>query len=291
MSLKIIEQQLQKYLPETKRDELNALKEIAQEIALYALSRSDFFKHAGFQGGSCLRIIHGLNRFSEDLDFIALHPNKDFSWEPYLQIIKDEFILYGLSIDVIDRSKLDRGIKLAFLKDSSFGKVLVLKHPRSAQDKQNILIKLEIDTNPPMGSHFETHFLTFPTTYSLLTQDLPSLFAGKCHALLCRPFVKGRDWYDFIWYTAQRVIPNFKHLQLALEQTGPWSGQHLAIDATWLLSELATKIKSIDWSEAQRDAAFFLSKNQQEQLMLWSTDFFLSFLKKFQSYLITSSSP
>jgi len=138
MSIKIIEERLKEYTPTSQQDELNAVKEIVQEIALCALARSGLFKMAAFQGGSCLRIVYHLNRFSEDLDFILLKPDRLFVWEPFLKVLKMEFELYALEFQIIDRSKADKAIKMAFLKDNSFGKVFILKHPRSISDKQTI---------------------------------------------------------------------------------------------------------------------------------------------------------
>jgi predicted nucleotidyltransferase component of viral defense system len=285
MSIKLIEERLKEYSPASQRDELNSLKEIVQEIGLCALARADFFKIAAFQGGSCLRIIHKLNRFSEDLDFIMLKPDKTFVWEPFLKALQFEFTLYDLAFEVIDRSKADSAVKLAFLKDNSFGKVLLFKHPRSSSDKQSIQIKLEIDTNPPLGSSFENNFLDFPYPFSIITQDLPSLFASKCHALLCRPYVKGRDWYDFIWYVSKKIIPNYIHLQYALEQIGPWQNQKINVTDKWLIEALKDKIAIIDWHDAKRDAENFLRAHEREALKVWGEEFFLSTIKKFTDYL------
>jgi hypothetical protein len=147
-----------RYPIQSKQSEENAIKEICQEIALAGLARENFFKHAMFQGGTCLRIMHGLQRFSEDLDFILMKPNAKFNWELYLHSISVEFEAFGLALEVIDRSDADGTIKKAFLKESSFGKILNLQYSRSRSDKQKILIKLEIDINPPMGSIPETNF-------------------------------------------------------------------------------------------------------------------------------------
>lgn len=285
MLIKIIEKRLQHYQPKTQRDELNALKEIIQEVVLCGLSKADFFNHAAFQGGSCLRIIHNLNRFSEDLDFILCEPNKSFVWQPFLQALHQEFLLYGLEVEVIDRSKVDKVIKQAFLKDSSFGKVLLLSHPRSSEDKQKIKIKLEIDTNPPAGSTFTTHFLNFPYSFALQAQDLPSLFASKCHALLCRSYAKGRDWYDFCWYVSHKVIPNFVHLAKACEQAGPWSSQSVPSSPQWLITQLNDKASSIDWEQAKNDITNFLTPHEREHLNVWGNEFFLATINKLANYL------
>ncbi len=281
MSIKLIEERLKEYSPASQRDELNVLKEIVQEIGLCALARADFFKIAAFQGGSCLRIIHKLNRFSEDLDFIMLKPDKTFVWEPFLKALQFEFTLYDLAFEVIDRSKADNAVKLAFLKDNSFGKVLLFKHPRSSSDKQSIQIKLEIDTNPPLGSSFENNFLDFPYPFSIITQDLSSLFASKCHALLCRPYIKGRDWYDFIWYVSKKITPNYIHLQYALEQIGPWQNQKINVTSQWLVQALKDKITTINWQDAKKDAENFLRAHEREALKVWGDEFFISTIKKF----------
>ncbi|MFC1894963.1 nucleotidyl transferase AbiEii/AbiGii toxin family protein [Candidatus Dependentiae bacterium] len=280
MSIKIIEERLKEYNPVSQRDELNALKEIIQEISLCALSRTLFFTKAAFQGGSCLRILYGLNRFSEDLDFILLEPNKTFVWEPFLKSMQLEFKLYSLEFDVIDRSKADRVVKMAFLKESSFGKVFIFDHPRGPSDKQTIKIKLEIDTNPPSGSEFENNFIDFPYAFSIVSQDLPSLFASKCHALLCRPYTKGRDWFDFVWYISKKIMPNFVHLTAAINQYGPWRNKNIIITKSWLIESLSEKIETIDWVNAKSDAENFLKVSDRESLNIWSADFFLAMVKK-----------
>jgi len=280
MNIKIIEERLKEYAPTSQRDELNAIKEIAQEIALCSLARSNFFNSAAFQGGSCLRIVHKLNRFSEDLDFILFESNKTFVWEPFLKALQSEFALYNLEIQVIDRSKADQAVKQAFLKDTSFGKVLVLTHPRSPSDKQSVQIKLEIDTNPPAGSNFQTHYLDFPYEFSIVTQDLPSLFASKCHALLCRPYTKGRDWFDFVWYVSKKIVPNYVHLTNALQQAGPWQGQNVIASGEWLVEALKNKIVTVDWTVAKTDAEYFLQASRRDVLNVWGNDFFLEMANK-----------
>jgi hypothetical protein len=285
MSIKIIEERIKQYAPTSQRDELNALKEIVQEISLCALARADFFKIAAFQGGSCLRIVHSLNRFSEDLDFILFTPDKTFAWAPYLNALQLEFTLYDLQFHIIDRSKADNAVKLAFLKDTSFGKVLIFSHPRGPSDKQSIQIKLEIDTQPPADSSFQTNFVDFPYPFSIVTQDLPSLFASKCHALLCRPYIKGRDWFDFLWYVSKKVIPNFAHLQNALEQVGPWQNQKITVTHDWLIATLRNKISTINWAEAKVDAEHFLRIDDRNALKVWGNDFFLATVGKLDNYL------
>lgn len=285
MSIKIISERLKEYSPISTRDEINALKEIVQEIALCALARANFFNKAAFQGGSCLRIVHKIKRFSEDLDFILKEKDLTFEWEPFLKSLQLEFKLYGLEFDVIDRSKADKAIKSAFLKNNSFGKVFIFTHPRGQSDKQTIQIKLEIDTNPPSGSGYEVQFLDFPSTYSIVTQDLSSLFASKCHALLCRPYTKGRDWFDFVWYVSKKIVPNYKHLESAIYQTGPWQKQNLAVSREWLIEALKNTVKKIDWIAAKRDIEFLLRASERDSLNVWGQEFFIATTDKLNNYL------
>jgi hypothetical protein len=137
-------------------------------------------------------------------------------------------------------------------------------------------IKLEIDINPPAQSGFDFTYLDFPLDFEVCHQDLPSNFALKIHALLCRPYLKGRDWYDFNWYIKQNVKPNLPHLRAALRQIGPWQDQQLAIDLHWVVQRLLEKIASIDWKSAAADVARFLGSNERESLKLWSAKFFNS---------------
>ncbi len=280
MTIDIINDRLKAYAIVTKQAELNALKEISQEIALAGLARAGFFKHALFQGGTCLRIIHELKRFSEDLEFILNEPDQSFKWEPYLIGIKTEFEAFGLSLSVIDRAKASDTVKKAFLKESSFGKVLNLHYERARSDIQTINIKLEIDTNPPAGSVPETHVLDFPYPLPIISQDLPSLFSGKCHALLCRKYIKGRDWFDFIWYIQHKIHPNYTLLKNALEQSGPYQNQAINISPEWLTNELAKKIKSLNWDVVAKDVKKFLPSDFIHTLDAWNKDLFLGLLRK-----------
>jgi len=285
MSVKIIQERLDSYQPQNQQEEEFALKEILQEIALAGLARTDFFKFAAFQGGTALRILYSLDRFSEDLDFIAVKPSADFEWEAYLKNLETEFSAYGIEIKSEDRSKADETVKKAFLKDQSFARILMLKHWGRSGRLGAIRIKFEIDTNPPTGSRSEIRYLDFPFAAAVAVQDLPSLFAGKNHALLCRGYVKGRDWYDFLWHVTRKTPINFDFLSQACDQQGPWAGQHIAADKEWYLWELESKIRSIDWKEVKNDVARFLRPQAQQSLELWSVDFFLDRIRKLKEFL------
>ncbi len=280
MSVQMIQQRLLNYNCKTDIEEQQAIREITQEVVLAALGRGDFFKQALFQGGTCLRIFYGLNRFSEDMDFILRETNPDFQLKDHIKHLTDELAAYGYNIEITDRDSADVTVKKVFLKDDSLGKVIDLRHANQAGPMAKIRIKLEVDTNPPAGSGHELKYLDFPFVSSVAVQDRPSLFAGKLHALLCREYIKGRDWYDFIWYTGNRTGINYAFLTSAINQLGPWQGQSITVDKAWLLNELERKIVSMNWKQSAEDVRRFVRVAEQPSLDLWSKDLFLGQLDK-----------
>ena len=103
--------------------------------------------------------------------------------------------------------------------------------------------------------------------------------------MLCRPYLKGRDWYDFNWYIAKGITPNLELLKNALEQYGPWKGESIDVDREWLVKELGEKISSIDWNDAAADVERFLMPVEQKSLKLWSEKFYMSKLNKLNGLL------
>lgn len=271
--IELIQQRLDEYQASNAIEEEQAIKEIIQEIALFALWKAGFFEVAAFQGGTSLRILHKLSRFSEDLDFILKEPNTDFDWSYYLEKLLENLEEFGLKTEVKDKSRMDQAVRKAVLKNNSVSKQLNLSFYRGKQDQKQT-IKLEIDVNPPSGSEFEYTYKDFPVDYEICHQDLSSNFALKIHALLSRPYLKGRDWYDFNWYVKKGIKPNLPLLQAALIQDGPWSGVDLEIDENWLRDVLLKKISSIDWNEAAADVERFLNKIDKDSLRLWDERFF-----------------
>ena len=276
MSVKMIQDRLDGYGCRSTLEEEQSLREITQEIVLAALGRTDFFQKAGFQGGTCLRIFHGMNRFSEDLDFALQKPDASFALQPYLEGLAKELTAYGYGLEMDDRSKVDQAVRMAFVKDDSLGNLLQLNYKPAAGPLRKLRIKLEVDTNPPAGASFETKYLDFPFPSAVCVFDLPSLLAGKLHALLCREYLKGRDWYDFIWYTARRTPANYSLLSSALDQMGPWKGQGVRTDCAWCVEQLQMKIKSTDWKRAREDVRRFVKQNELPSLDVWSREFFLA---------------
>ncbi len=271
MGIKIIQDRFKNFKLQTKQDEENALREISHEIALCALARTDFFKHAAFIGGSCLRIVHGLQRFSEDLDFWTLQPEPQFAWQTYLQAVQQEFKAHAFDMEIVDRAKADEKRKRAFLKKDSIGKVLILTHSRAFEGNKKLQIKFEIDTNPPTGAGFESKNREFPSTFPITVLDRPSLFASKVGALFDLSKQKGRHWYDFTWYVHHRWPLNFQLLANCLksfpEMTTPL-----------LQQALAKIIESCDWKSLMDDVRPFLSREEQETLNLWNNQTFLGYV-------------
>lgn len=282
-----IKEMLERYECKSPSDYKNALKEIMQEIALLGLSRQKFFDKAAFYGGTALRISHGLNRFSEDMDFTLLEEDTSFDISKYLKGIEEEFITYGLKLNSkrIEKS-IENSVESAFLKANTLEHLLLiegLENPASGTNKNELIkIKLEIDTFPPMPmGEYETKFLTLPIPFSYKILTLPSLFGGKLHALLCRKYkgerVKGRDYYDFIWYINKKVSPDLAYLKGKLCESQKWGrdDDFTLADLKALLSE---KFDSTNWEQAKKDVAPFLKNNNE--LEIWSSEFFKSLTER-----------
>jgi predicted nucleotidyltransferase component of viral defense system len=280
MSVKMIQDRLDGYGCGSALEEEQALREITQEIVLAALGRTDFFHKAAFQGGTCLRVFHGLARFSEDLDFARQKRAGAFAIKPYLDALTKELTAYGYGLQVDDRSKLGQAVQMAFVKDDSLGSLLRLNYKPTTGPLRKLRIKLEVDTRPPAGGTFEAKYLDFPFPSAVCSFDLPSLFAGKLHALLCREYLKGRDWYDFIWYTARGTPTNHALLSAALNQMGPWKRKRVRTDHAWCVTQLRAKIEATDWKHARQDVRRFVKPNELPSLDLWSREYFLAQVEK-----------
>ena len=278
--IELLRQRLKAYGATSALEEENATKEILQEVALYALWRARFFEVGLFQGGTSLRILHGLPRFSEDLDFMLKSPDPAFAWQPYLSQLLAVFADFGLRSEARSKGAMDRRIRTAVIKDTSIIQLLDLAFEGRRPGKK-IRIKFEIDVAPPSHSGTASSFLDFPLDHEVAHQDLASNFALKIHALLCRGFLKGRDWFDFSWYVARGVTPNLPHLEAALRQFGPWSQtEDLDVTPDWLDKTLGRVIGEVEWSKAADDVRRFLRPREAASLDLWSARFFAARLAK-----------
>ena len=189
----------------------NAMYEVTQQIALSGLYRGGFFEKAAFYGGTCLRILHGLNRYSEDMDFSLLNKDDSFNIEEYFPAIINEFKSLGRDIAITKKDKKSFGkVESAFLKDTTE------VYDLTFQTEKSLKVKIEVDTMPPLKFETEQKLLLQPFSFMVRCFTLPDLFAGKLHALVFRNWknrIKGRDWYDFEWYIRNGVSLDFVHLQ------------------------------------------------------------------------------
>ena len=276
----ILKARFEQYAPANDLDQENMLKETMQHYILASLSKHGLFSEAIFHGGTCLRIVNGLARFSEDLDFLLKEPDEDFKWQKYLDRVQKDCVGEGIEFESVDRDSCQTAVRKAFLKTDSVGSLLTFRLPFGRHKMRKIRIKLEIDTNPPTGSSIETAYLMFPRPEPLTIQTLESGFALKLHALLCRTYVKGRDWYDFLWYVARMTQPDIHLLGNALFQQGRWAGNSLDVTYAWLDTELSKKIDSIDWDSARSDVERFIVHSEQNSLRNWEKGMFKYHVKK-----------
>ena len=281
----IIEQMLSKYDIKNTNDEINALKEIIQEIVLSGLSRGNFFNEAALYGGTALRIFYNLDRFSEDLDFALLESNKDFEISKYFNYIEKELKAYGINLNITAKEKsFDSNITSAFLKGDTLELILKFFHSEEEHKYDHILknlkIKLEVDINPPMGATYEDKYKLLPSPHQIKLYDKESLLAGKIHAILCRGWnnrVKGRDLYDYIFFLGSDTKVNIELLKNKLIESN-YIKENDKFDINELKKILINKFEKIDYSKAVEDVKPFI-KNI-DNLNLWSKEFFIEITNK-----------
>lgn len=283
----ILKMRFDRYKPTNDIEQENMLQETMQHYILASLSKHGLFTDAIFHGGTCLRIVNGISRFSEDLDFLLKVPNAAFKWQGYLDHVQKDCAGEGIEFESVNRDSCTTAVRKAFLKTDSIGSLLTFRFPFGRHQARKIRVKLEIDTNPPAGSSIETAYLMFPRPEPLTIQTLESGFALKLHALLCRHYIKGRDWYDFLWYVARMTCPDINLLSNALFQQGPWAGCSLDITHSWLGIQLVEKIESIDWKLARSDVQRFLPHAEQDALRNWDSPLFKYSVKQLCEYAQT----
>lgn len=284
----VLDSMLSKYQINNIEDKKNAIKEIVQEIVLCGLSRGGFFKEAAFYGGTALRIFYGLDRFSEDLDFSLITQNPDFDLTKYFPYIENEIKSLGLNFTVAEKEKTkDSNIKSAFLKGNTKEHIMTIYENGDDVNFINkaemIRIKFEVDINPPVGATYETKFALLPSPYQVRLYDLPSLFAGKIHACLCRNWqtrIKGRDFYDYIFFLSIGAPVNLNNLKAKLVQSNYINEDYdLTIDN--LKSLLNERFANMDFEQAKEDVMPFIK--DKAKLELWSKEFFIEITKKLKS--------
>ena len=284
----VLSQMLKKYKINNIEDKKNAIKEIVQEVVLCGLSRGGFFKEAAFYGGTALRIFYGLDRFSEDLDFSLTTQDTNFDLTKYFQYIENETKSLGLDFSVQEKVKsFDSNIKSAFLKGNTKEHILTFyensEDAKFINKDEAIRIKFEVDINPPVGATYETKFGLLPSPYQVKLYDLPSLFAGKIHACLCRNWhsrIKGRDFYDYVFFLSIGAQVNLKNLKAKLVQSNFISEDYdLTIDN--LKALLNERFENLNFEQAKEDVLPFV--RDKSKLDLWSVEFFKEITKNLKA--------
>ena len=264
--MNIYDQMVAEYQQQASTSTPNVEQEVMQKIALAGLSRGGFFKHAAFYGGTCLRLFHQLPRYSEDMDFTLREKSSDVHLEDFFPYIIEEFHLAGHEVIIQKKDKKMFGrVESAFLKENT--EVFDIKF----QTKKTVKVKIEMDTDPPLGFETEDLPLSRPYPFVVRCVALSDLYAGKMHALLYRNWktrVKGRDWYDFQWYVANRVPLNFEHLQ---KRVAEFNGIELSKED--FLEALHERLATTDIESVKQDVARFIFN--QRDIELWSNDYFL----------------
>lgn len=283
----IIQQWLARYRCRNENETVNAVREIMQELALQGLWRGKFFEKAAFYGGTALRILYGLPRSSEDLDFSLLQADPEFRLSAYAMPLKRELEAFGFTTEFVSKDKNHPfHIDSAFLKSNTKLQLIAIGLPAALTDRihsrTEIKIKLEIDIDPPSGFQTESKNLLMPIPHAVRTYALPDLLAGKLHAVLCRKWnhrSKGRDWYDMVWYAGHHPYVNLLHLQQRMIQSGDDTGD-VPLTLKQLKEYLLEAIDAVDITMLCTDVRPFIQ--DQQELALWSKDFFRDVVGRFQ---------
>lgn len=262
----IYDMMLSQYDMTTEQNKRNAVFEVNQQVILAGLYNGGFFESAAFYGGTCLRIFHGLQRFSEDMDFSLLTQDANFDFSKYFQPIIDAFALVGRKVEIKKKDKKNFGkVESAFLKDNTD------VYDVTFQTEKAIRIKIEVDTCPPMNFNTEQKLLLQPHSFMTRCYTLPDLFAGKMHALVYRSWknrVKGRDWYDFEWYVRHNVPLDFAHLA---ERCRQFNNEDITPEQ--FKDKLKERLRTTDLKQVKDDVLPFV-RNPKE-LDIWSNDYFV----------------
>ena len=285
----VIQTMIAKYNPQNDEERESAIKEIIQEIALAGLSRAGFFNKAAFYGETCLRIFHGLNRFSEDLDFALLEKDPNFKLDNYFPSLKKEFASYGLDMSVELKKKDEHAeVQSAFLKRNTLMLMLSFfpksEDAKRAVSNQKIKIKFEIDLDNPSGGVTEFKYKMLPAPYEVQIFDEPTLFASKIHAILCREYkhhVKGRDYYDYLFYIGKGSKFNIKYLENKLKNSGGKIGDSETLTLEKVKELLKEKFETTNYESAKEDVTNFV--NDKDGLKLWKKELFISTIDSLKS--------
>lgn len=244
----------------TQTPDRNLVREYLQARLLGCLQTSGAMIPLAFHGGTALRFLYNLPRYSEDLDFALEGSTGQYDFRRYLQAIQTTLAAEGYPVEV--KLNDQKTVHSAFVRFPGLLHQLGL----SPHASEVLAVKLEVDTHPPAGAGLQTSVIRRHLTLQLHHHDMPTLFAGKIHAVLQRPYTKGRDLYDLMWYLThpENLVPNLTMLNNALIQTD-WDGESLILE-NWR-GHLQTRLESIEWKTAAADVAPFLEIPGELQLL------------------------
>jgi predicted nucleotidyltransferase component of viral defense system len=274
-----IQEMLLRYQIKNSKEAENALKEIIQEIALLGLHRSNFFEKAAFYGGTALRVLYGLPRYSEDLDFTLFKPDEEFELSMYFGAVKRELESFGFQTEIEKvNKKIESDVESAFIKANTkihFLKIETLqKFEALTQTTAKLQIKFEVDTDPIQGFEFEPRYLLAPTSFPVISLKKPDLFAGKMHALLFRKWknrIKGRDFYDYVWYLKNKTPVRLSYLKAKAIQSGHIKKTEMQ-NLDELRQKLSERFSQVSFEDVKKDIFPFIK--DPEELKHWNQGFF-----------------
>jgi len=285
MSEQIVREMLSRYDISDPNIASRALREVLQELVLYSLYQARFFDSVVFYGGTALRIIHGLDRFSEDLDFSVRKEAGNFSFSSFGERIIKGLEEFGIE-SVFENQEYKsggQGIARSNVRTGPISDILSVGTSGSLKEisrlfpaNQNVRIRLEVDTGPPGSFQEESSFLLYPIAFPVLTMRLSSLFAGKMCALLCRLWrgrVKGRDWFDFIWFLKKNATLDLGYLEDKLRGSGNFESSD-PLSLAEVKKMYLARVESLDVEGAIRDVSPFL--RDVASIHAWSREFFMS---------------
>jgi predicted nucleotidyltransferase component of viral defense system len=260
----------------TGSDAKRTVHQVLQQVALAGMYRAGMFEKAVFYGGTCLRVFHGLDRFSEDLDFSLREEDQDFDLSCYKAAIEGEFKSFGCEVTLERRQKpYGSPVESAFLKsDTSL-------YDLKANLRGNIKIKIEVDKRPPLKFRTEAQLCVEPFSFYVPCFVLPDLFAGKMHAALFRKWknrVKGRDWYDFEWYVRNHTPLDLRHFSERAMQSEAEITEPLTRERFFAI--VFEKIETLDIESVKDDVRPFIANPRT--LDIWSKEYFMALAKKIE---------
>lgn len=236
---------------------IHTTREFLQLLILKIIYDKGYFKNLAFVGGTALRLIYDLRRFSEDLDFSLIN-KEGYKFDIFLRRVIYELEKVGFSLDI--KKSMEGAVQSAMFKF----KDILFPLGLSNQKSQKLFIKLEFDSNPPKGWNTEISLISKHFVFTVTHFDITSLYATKLHACFFRKYTKGRDFYDLLWYFGKKMLPNFKLLNNAIEQT---ESQNFGIDAKNFSDFLREKLATIDFVKVRKDVERFIEDKNELKLL------------------------